>query len=69
MTVLYFSGRRRSAILHEGTVTAPPAIKWLNLKDYRPVWFMVNYVTLCLILVVQIEELTLDRKVRQSVTS
>jgi hypothetical protein len=33
------------------------------------VWFVPNYATLCLRLVVQIEELTLGRKVRQSVTS
>jgi hypothetical protein len=34
-----------------------------------PVWFVANYATLCLRLVVQIEELTLGRKVRQSVAS
>jgi hypothetical protein len=33
-------------------------------KDVRPVWFVANYVTLYLRLVVQIEKLTLDRKVR-----
>jgi hypothetical protein len=33
----------------------------------RPVWFVANYATLCLRLVVRIEELTLGRKVRQSV--
>jgi hypothetical protein len=32
-------------------------------------WFVTNYITLCLRLVVQIEEITLDRKVRQNVTS
>jgi hypothetical protein len=34
-----------------------------------PVWFVANYATLCLRLVVRIEELTLGRKVRQSVAS
>jgi hypothetical protein len=33
------------------------------------VWFVANYDKLCLRLVVQIEELTLGRKVRQSVAS
>jgi hypothetical protein len=33
------------------------------------VWFVANYATLCLRLVVRIEELTLGRKVRQSVVS
>lgn len=32
------------------------------------VWFMANYLTLCLMLVIQIKKLTLDTKVRQSVT-
>jgi hypothetical protein len=38
-------------------------------RDIRPVWFVANYVILCLRLVVQIEELTLARKVRQNVAS
>jgi hypothetical protein len=33
------------------------------------VWFVANCVILCLRLVVQIEKLTLDRKVSQSMTS
>jgi hypothetical protein len=33
------------------------------------VWFMANCATLCLRLVVRIEELTLGRKVRQNVAS
>jgi hypothetical protein len=37
--------------------------------DDRPVWFVANCATLCLRLVVRIEELTLGRKVRQSVAS
>jgi hypothetical protein len=36
---------------------------------FRPVWFVANYATLCLRLVVRIEELTLDIKVRQIVAS
>jgi hypothetical protein len=39
------------------------------MEDVGPVWFVANCVTLYLMLVVRIEELTLDRKVRQSVTS
>jgi hypothetical protein len=38
-------------------------------KHIGPVWFVANCVTLCLRLVVRIEELTLGRKVRQSVAS
>jgi hypothetical protein len=34
-----------------------------------PVWFVANYATLCLRLVVRIEELILGRKVRQSVAT
>jgi hypothetical protein len=34
------------------------------LSDLWHVCFVANYVTLCLMLVVRIEELTLDRKVR-----
>jgi hypothetical protein len=34
-----------------------------------PVWFVANYVTLCLRLVVQIEELILGRKVRQNIAN
>jgi hypothetical protein len=43
----------------------------LPLRNHvsRSVWFVAKCVTLCLRLVVRIEELTLDRKVRQSVTS
>jgi hypothetical protein len=45
----------------------------VRLQDPRtylgPVWFVANCVTLCLRLVVRIEELTLGRKVRQSVAS
>jgi hypothetical protein len=40
-----------------------------DLGDKGVVWFMAKYVTLCLRLVVRIEELTLGRKVRQSVAS
>jgi hypothetical protein len=36
---------------------------------YGVVWFVAKYATLCLRLVVRIEELTLGRKVRQSVAS
>jgi hypothetical protein len=39
------------------------------MKVYGPVWFVANCATLCLRLVVRIEELTLGRKVRQSVAS
>jgi hypothetical protein len=39
------------------------------LEDIGHVWFVANYATLCLRLVVRIEELTLGRKVRQSVAS
>jgi hypothetical protein len=35
----------------------------------QAVWFVANYATLCLMLVVRIEELTLGRKVRQSVAT
>jgi hypothetical protein len=38
-------------------------------EDYGLVWFVANCVTLCLRLVVRIKELTLDRKVRQSVAN
>jgi hypothetical protein len=38
-------------------------------QDYRAVWFVPKCATLCLRLVVRIEELTLGRKVRQSVTT
>jgi hypothetical protein len=38
-----------------------------HIKDLRPVWFVANYATLYLRLVVRIEELTLSRKVRKSV--
>jgi selenocysteine lyase/cysteine desulfurase len=37
--------------------------------DSGSVWFVANYATLCLRLVVQIKELTLGRKVRQNVVS
>jgi hypothetical protein len=37
--------------------------------DLGHVWFVANYATLCLRLVVQIEELTLGGKVVQSVAS
>jgi hypothetical protein len=37
--------------------------------DWGPVWFVANCVTLCLRLVVRIDELTLGRKVRQNVAS
>jgi hypothetical protein len=40
-----------------------------NARDLRPVWFVANYATLCLRLVVRIEELTLGTKVRQSVAN
>jgi hypothetical protein len=40
-----------------------------TVRDEGHVWFTANCVTLCLRLVVRIEELTLVRKVRQSVTS
>jgi hypothetical protein len=39
------------------------------MKDVEPVWFVANCVTFCLRLVARIKELTLCRKVRQSVTS
>jgi hypothetical protein len=39
------------------------------LSALRLVWFVANCVTLCLKLVIRIEQLTLSRKVRQSVTS
>jgi hypothetical protein len=39
------------------------------LEDLGAVWFVAKCVTLCLRLVVRIEELTLGRKVRQSVAS
>jgi hypothetical protein len=35
--------------------------KCLTNKGLRAVWFVANYVTLCLRLVVQIEELTLGK--------
>jgi hypothetical protein len=35
----------------------------------RAVWFVAKCTTLCLRLVIRIEELTLDRKVRQNVAS
>jgi hypothetical protein len=38
-------------------------------EDLGAVWFMAKCATLCLRLVVRIEELTLGRKVRQSVAS
>jgi hypothetical protein len=37
--------------------------------DLGSVWFVANYATLCLRLIVRIEQLTLGRKVRQSVAS
>jgi hypothetical protein len=41
-----------------------------NIFNYLGfVWFVANYATLCLRLVVRIEELTLSRTVRQSVAS
>jgi hypothetical protein len=40
---------------------------WLEYLGH--VWFMANYATLCLRLVVQIEKLNLGRKVRQSLAS
>jgi hypothetical protein len=39
------------------------------LAVLRHVWFVANYATLCLRLVVRIEKLTLGTKVRQSVAS
>jgi hypothetical protein len=40
-----------------------------GVANLRHVWFVAHYVTLCLRLVVKIEELTLDRKVKQSVAN
>jgi hypothetical protein len=40
-----------------------------QVNDLGLVWFVANYATLCLRLVVRIEELTLGTKVRQSVAS
>jgi hypothetical protein len=37
----------------------------MHTKDLGPVWFVANCATLCLRLVIQIEELTLGKKVRQ----
>jgi hypothetical protein len=37
--------------------------------DEGPVWFVANYATLCLRLVVRIEELTLGTKVWQNVVN
>jgi hypothetical protein len=39
------------------------------MEEVGVVWFVPKYVTLCLTLVVRIEELTLGRKVRQSVAT
>ena len=41
----------------------------MNKKNYVSVWFAANCTTHCVRLVVRIKELTLDRKVSQSVTS
>jgi hypothetical protein len=40
-----------------------------NVLMHGAVWFVPKCATLCLRLVVRIEELTLDTKVRQSVTT
>jgi hypothetical protein len=44
-------------------------VRWMVAEYEGPVWFVANYATLCLRLVVRIEELTLGIKVRQSVAS
>jgi hypothetical protein len=48
-------------------LSAAVALQYLNRST--DVWFVANCVTFCLRLVVRIEELTLDTKVRQNVTS
>jgi hypothetical protein len=47
---------RMSITLHG----CPPLLD--DATDSGPIWFMANYITLCLMLFVQIEELTLDKK-------
>jgi hypothetical protein len=49
--------------------TREAGILRIDRRHLGPVWFVANCATLCLRLVVRIEELTLGRKVRQSVAS
>jgi hypothetical protein len=50
------------------TNPATPSLR-SSVADLGVVWFVAKYATLCLRLVFRIEELTLGRKVRQSVAS
>jgi hypothetical protein len=50
-----------------GKVYRQPAHEWVHILG--PVWVVANYATLCLRLVIRIEELTLYTKVRQIVAS
>jgi hypothetical protein len=47
----------------------PSLLRHMRSTHLGPVWFVANYVTLCLRLVVRIEELNLSRNVRQSMAS
>ena len=64
---------RRHTTKGGSTVAIHDSEEFLRLlqapSQLGPVWFVANCATLCLRLVVQFEELTLGRKVRQSVAS
>jgi hypothetical protein len=62
---LYYNMESFTWYLSKKTIQA-----WYIVDGFGPVWFMTKCVTLCLRLVVRIEEkLTLDKKVRQSMTN